>query len=295
MILKAAGKINLMLDILGTTDDGYHSLFMIMQSIGIRDTVEIVETGNPNEIKITCTNKNIPCDKTNICYKAAERYFNHTGIHNPGVQINIDKKIPFAAGLAGGSADGAAVFYGLNKMMGEPLNITELSRLSEKTGADIPFCIQGGTMLAVDVGGVLAPLPSVREDYYVLVKPDQDVSTKEAYALADSYPFLRHLDKQGMLRALVLQDMGRAYDRIGNVFEQFVEVPDRVEIKTIMRKCGAIRSCMSGSGPTVYGIFENSENSEKCVRELKKAGFSNVHLCRPVSSGLEIVEEKKNE
>ena len=290
MILKASAKINLMLDILGTTEDGYHSLYMVMQSISIQDTVTVEKTGKKGEISLSCSNSSLPCDRRNIAWKAAELYFENTGNENPGIHIHIEKVIPFAAGLAGGSADAAAVFTGLNAMAENPVDIETLLRIGEKAGADVPYCIKGGTMLALDIGGVLAPLPPVRNDWYVLVKPSQDVSTAEAYAAADSCENMRHLDRQGMLRALVTENTEAAYERIGNVFEQFVEVPDRVDIKAIMRKNGAIRSCMSGSGPTVYGIFEKKEQGENCVKDLKKAGFKDAFLCQPVSSGVEIIK-----
>lgn len=289
MILKASAKINLMLDILGTTEDGYHSLYMVMQSISIQDTVTVEKTGKKDEISLSCSNSALPCDRRNIAWKAAELYFENTDNENPGIDIHIEKVIPFAAGLAGGSADAAAVFTGLNAMAENPVDIETLCRIGEKAGADVPYCIKGGTMLALDIGGVLAPLPSVRKDYYVLVKPDQDVSTKEAYAAADACTNMRHLDRQGMLRSLVTGNMDGVYERIGNVFEQFVEVPDRVYIKSIMREHGAIRSCMSGSGPTVYGIFKTGEQAESCVKHLKKEGFNNTFLCQPVDKGVEIV------
>lgn len=289
MILKASAKINLMLDILGTTEDGYHSLYMVMQSISIQDTVTVEKTGNKGEISLTCSNDALPCDRRNIAWKAAELYFENTDNENPGIRIHIEKVIPFAAGLAGGSADAAAVFTGLNALAENPVDIETLCRIGEKAGADVPYCIKGGTMLALDIGGVLAPLPTVRKDWYVLVKPNQDVSTASAYAAADACENMRHLDRQGMLRALVTGNTDAAYERIGNVFEQFVEVPDRVDIKAIMHENGALRSCMSGSGPTVYGIFKTENEAKKCADQLEKAGFENAFICQPVDNGVEIV------
>ncbi|MDD5886866.1 MAG: 4-(cytidine 5'-diphospho)-2-C-methyl-D-erythritol kinase [Oscillospiraceae bacterium] len=291
MILNAAAKVNLMLDILGRTKEGYHTLFMIMQSVGIQDTVTINRTGDKGAIVLTCDRADIPTDGTNIAWKAAERFFTATGLENPGISIDIQKRIPSAAGLAGGSADGAAVFVGLNTLFGTGLDERDLCRMAEPVGADIPFCIQGGTMLAMDIGGVLAPLPDLPDCWFVLVKPDMDVSTKEAYAEADrNFRHLRHLDTSDMLRALVTGDQKEIFRLVGNVFEQVIEVPDRVDIKAIMRGTGAETSCMSGSGPTIYGIFTSKEDAEQCRQMLEKHKLGEVFLCQPLHRGIEVVE-----
>lgn len=290
MVLQAAAKVNLMLDILGTTEDGYHTLFMIMQSVGIYDTVTLTETGKPGTITLSCSNEKLPSDQTNIGWKAADRFFKETGIANPGIHIDIEKCIPFAAGLAGGSADAAAVYVGLNELMNAGLTQRELCRIAVKTGADVPFCIQGGTMAALDIGEVLAPLPDIRGDYYVLVKPEQDVSTKEAYAAFDNAGYVRHLDTTTMLRAAAAGNTEKVYSMVGNVFEQFIYVAGRVDIKAIMRRNGALVHAMSGSGPTIYGVFETKEQAETCVAELNAAGFANTFLCTPVKEGVTIVK-----
>ena len=290
MILQAAAKINLMLDILGTTEDGYHTLFMIMQSMGLYDTVTLTETGKPETITLSCSNEALPSDETNIGWKAAARFFEATGLPNPGIHIDIEKHIPFAAGLAGGSADAAAVYVGLNKMTGAGLSERELCQIAVKTGADVPFCIQGGTMAAMDIGEVLAPLPHIKPDWYVLVKPDQDVSTKEAYAAFDKAENVRHLDSTAMLRAVAAEDMDKVYSLVSNVFEQFIYVAGRVDIKAIMRECGSKVHCMSGSGPTIYGVFESEEAARLCAEKLIAAGFSQTYVCQPVKQGVTIVE-----
>lgn len=289
MKLHAAAKINLMLDILGKTNDGYHSLFMIMQSIGIFDVVTVDITGEEGNITLTCSEPTLPCNEKNIAYKAAARFFDSTGIANPGIHIDIEKHIPFEAGLAGGSADAAAVLVGLNRILNADIDVESLCDIGVKVGADVPFCIKGGTMLAMDIGGVLAPLPPIRDNYYVLVKPEQGVSTKEAYDAFDSAKNIRHPDKNGILRALATGTEDDVYTKIANVFEQFVEVPDRADIKGIMRSHGSLAHCMSGSGPTVYGIFDNKENADACIEELRLK-YKNVYLCRPQKCGIEITE-----
>ena len=290
MILKAAAKINLMLDILGTTEDGYHTLFMIMQSVGLYDTVTLSETGTPGTITLSCSNAKLPSDETNIGWKAASRFFEETGVPNPGIHIDIEKHIPFAAGLAGGSADAAAVYVGLNEMTGAGLSERELCEIAVKTGADVPFCIQGGTMAAMDIGEVLAPLPDIRQDWYVLVKPSQDVSTKEAYAAFDEADYVRHLDTTSMLRAVAAKDTEKVYSLVGNVFEQFIYVAGRVDIKAIMRMAGSLVHCMSGSGPTIYGVFGTETAANDCARALKAAGYTDTYVCQPVKQGVTVVE-----
>ena len=292
MILNAAAKINLMLDILGKVEGGYHTLFMVMQSVGLEDRIQLTETGEAGRIEITCSDPAIPCDETNIAWKAAEQFFSVTGEPNPGLRIDIEKHIPSAAGLAGGSADGAAVFVGLNRMNGNKVSDRDLCRMAEKVGADIPFCIMGGTMLAMDVGGVLAPLPDLDKEWYVLVKPDQDVSTKEAYATFDRHMReVRHLNTNAMLRAVVNQDNDKVYHLVDNVFEQLIEVPDRVDIKALMRGTGAVASCMSGSGPSIFGIFTTKEEAKNCTELLRKKNFTNVFVCRPTRCGVTVEQE----
>lgn len=290
VILKAAAKINLMLDILGTTEDGYHTLFMIMQSVGLYDAVTITETGKPGTITLSCSNASLPSDESNIGWKAAARFFECTDIPNPGIHIDIEKNIPFAAGLAGGSADAAAVFVGLNELLKAGLSERELCRIAVKVGADVPFCIMGGTMAAMDIGEVLAPLPDVRQDWYVLVKPEQDVSTKEAYSAFDEADYVRHLDTTSMLRAAAAGDTDKVYSLVSNVFEQFIYVAGRVDIKAIMREHDSLVHCMSGSGPTIYGAFATEENANACAAALKAAGYENTYVCQPVKTGVTLVE-----
>ncbi len=286
MIVNAAAKINLMLDILGRTENGYHSLYMIMQSVGIYDTitVDMTDTG---KITISCSEKELPCDKSNIAYKAAKAFFDFTGCKNNGIHIDIKKQIPFEAGLAGGSADAAAVITALDKMFETNLTTKQLSKIGLGVGSDVPFCLQGGTMLALDVGGVLAPLPDMPDCYLVLAKPKQGVSTAQAYAAYDNLTYCRHLDRQGMLRAVVEGDLNKICMLMGNVFEQFVEVLERVDIKRVMRENNAVGCCMSGSGPTVFGVFTNEADASNCAEQLRK-NIKDVFVCQPVDSGCKV-------
>ena len=283
MIVNAAAKINLMLDVLGKTENGYHSLYMIMQSVGIYDTITVDKT-NSGEITLSCSNNKLPCDDSNIAVKAAKAFFGNANCENTGVHIDIQKRIPFEAGLAGGSADAAAVILALDRIFGTNLTTKQLVKIGLLVGSDVPFCMQGGTMLALDVGGVLAPLPDLPDCFFVLAKPAQGISTAQAYAQFDTLSYCRHLDKEGMLRAVVDGDINSICSCMGNVFEQFVEVLERVEIKRIMRKHNSIGHCMSGSGPTVFGVFTNEEDAQSCASQLKES-IKDVFVCKPVESG----------
>lgn len=285
--VKAAAKINLMLDILEKLPNGYHSLWMIMQSVSVYDRVS-VEKKTSGGITISCSEYGIPTDERNIAYKAAEKFFDFCGEEDRNIHITIEKNIPHAAGLAGGSADGAAVITALNSLYEKNLPVKKLCQIGVKVGADVPFCIQGGTMLAQDIGQVLSQLPDMPSCFFVLAKPQQGVSTAEAYAAVDSMN-LRHPDAHTMFRSVVDGDLNGIAKSLGNVFEQAVDVHERVSIKEIMRNNDAMGCCMSGSGPTVFGIFENSENAEKCAQELsKKIKGVTVHVCTPAEYGCEI-------
>lgn len=287
IIVKAYAKINLMLDILSRLDNGYHDLFMIMQSISLHDTVSI-ESTNTKRIEIKCDIEDIPCDEKNIAHKAAAVFFEYTKICNPGIIIAIEKKIPHAAGLAGGSADGAAVIVALDKLFNTKLSEKDIICIGSKVGADVPFCALGGIMLAQYTGTVLSHLPDLSKKYVIIVKPDQDVSTGKAYAAFDSAEKVRHLDTKGMLLSCVNGDWNKVSERVGNVFEQFIEVTDRAVIKGVMRKYECLCTCMSGSGPSIFGIFEDIKKAERCLSELKKE-FRNSFLCTTVNEGCEIV------
>lgn len=280
----AAAKINLMLDILARLDNGYHSLFMLMQSVDLYDTVT-VETDDSGSISITSDEEGIPCDKRNIAYKAADAFFKYTGIKNKGIKIHLEKRIPFEAGMAGGSADGAAVIAALNDIYETDLSQQELCRIGLKVGADVPFCLTGGTCLAQNVGEILSPLPALDECYIVLAKPEKGVSTKEAFAAFDTATNIRHLDTCGMLYAASQGDLKEICKRTKNVFEQLIEVPERVPVKSTLNRHGALAACMSGSGPTVYGIFDDESKAQSAADALKSI-VKNIYITKPVKSGL---------
>ena len=286
--VKAYAKINLMLDIIYKRTDGYHDLFMIMQSIGIYDTVTVSETKS-KKITITCNIDDIPLDEHNIAHKAANAFFAETKIRNKGINIDIVKRIPHAAGMAGGSADGAGVLVALNELTGAGLTDDELCKIGVKIGADVPFCIKGGTLLAQGIGDVLNKVKPLRRCYIVIAKPDCSVNTAFAYRQFDECGKAHTPDKLGMLYAMQSRDLNEICSKMENVFEQFIAVENKVEIKEVMRNNSALGVCMSGSGPTVFGIFDDREKAEKCALELKPLA-KDIAVTVPVSKGCRIVK-----
>lgn len=264
----APAKINLLLDVIRRLPNGYHSLFMVMQSVGLFDeiTVEKAKAG----ISLECSEKSLPTDGKNLAYRAAELFYEESGIA-PGARVTVRKNIPLQAGLAGGSADAAGVLLALDELYGRPLGADRLREAGFSLGADVPFCVSGGLMLSQDAGQVLSPLPKIKEEvYFVLAKPEAGVSTKEAYEAFDSAENVRHPDCASILHHFAGGRFFEALEHSGNVFEQFIEVPERVEIKARMRSFGAAFCCMSGSGPTVFGVFREKDKAEACAKELRK-------------------------
>ena len=265
---NAAGKINLLLDLTGVLDNGYHCIYTVMQSISVFDKVTIEKTSD-GKITLGCDKDFIPTDTKNTAYKSALAFFNISKIKNPGIKIFIKKNIPCQAGMGGGSADAAAVLVILNEMFSSPFTTDELCRIGETIGADVPFCIKGGCALCLNIGEVMAKLPSAKL-YAVVVKPEQNVSTKTAYENFDSLKEVRHPDNNRFLYAAVHSDYHDICRYGANVFEQAVEVYDRADIKSVMRSNGAGLSMMTGSGcfellKTKYKEVHFSKFTEKAI------------------------------
>lgn len=253
----AYAKLNLTLDILEKRDDGYHEIESIMQQITLCDDVEIdVETGE--DWRLECDWENIPTDSENLAWKAAGVFYRSIGKDPQGITIRITKRIPMEAGLAGGSADAAAVLRALNRHEGEPYTIWDLARLGAKVGSDVPFCVLGGTALAKGRGDKLAQLLPMPQCFYCIVKPEFSVSTPELYARWDEEAEHYHPDNSGMGRALDQQNLMHVAGFLGNAFEPLVasEHPEINEIKEVMTDCGALGCAMTGSGSAVFGVFD---------------------------------------
>ena len=285
--LKAFAKVNLLLDLTSVLENGYHSIYTVMQSVGIYDTITVKEAPG-SEIKLTCSDPNITVGDSNTCIKAAKAFFDHTGETVRGLDIHIDKVIPSKAGLAGGSADAAAVINALDKICGTGLSTNDKCQIGFRVGADVPFCIIGGTRLCMNIGEVTAHLPDLTDCSLVVVKPSQDVGTMQAYKDYDSTEWIRHPDNDGFLYAVTNGDFDTMCNKAANVFEQVVELKDRVRIKSVMRSHGAGISMMTGSGSAVYGLFKNKADAQRCYKELS-GQFDDIFLTEPVSCGVKEV------
>lgn len=278
MECRACAKLNLYLDITGVLPDGYHSLCSVMQSIDLYDTVSIELA---DKITLSTNKAYIPTDERNTAYKAAKVFFDATGI-NGGADIRIKKTIPVGAGMAGGSADAAAVLNLLNILYGMPLSGEELSAAALKVGADVPFCLEGGTMLAEGKGEKLTRLPRLPKCFFVVVKPDFSVSTKDAYKMFDEQggdcPEL-----SGILKAIERQNVRDICANMGNDLERCIAAghPQIDEIKEKLHKLGAVGSMMTGSGSAVFGIFDNMGLAQRAADALRMPKRK-VFVCRPV-------------
>lgn len=261
-IAKSYAKINLTLDVLGKLENGYHEVKMIMQSVNLFDLIIIDK--QKHGIKISTNCKSIPNNNKNIAYKAAELFFSETGIQG-GVKILIHKNIPIAAGLAGGSGNAAAVLCALNLLYNANLSDSELERLALSLGADVPYCLSGGTQLSEGIGEKLTPLGSLSGVPIVLVKPPINISTAEIYKKIDYAVDLIHPDTDTVLDAIKCGDVYEVAKNISNIMETVTkdECPEIVEIKKKLLDLGALGSIMSGSGPTVFGMFPDNQTAKK--------------------------------
>ena len=269
MRYKANAKINLSLDVTGVRENGYHDVRMIMQSIELCDYLDI-EVNNSGRIELTCSNPKIECDKSNLIYKAADKLINKAVDEeiidkNTGVTISLQKNIPIAAGLAGGSTDAAATLVGLNEELGLGYSSSELRGLGVTLGADIPFCIEGGTYLSEGIGEVLSKLKDAPDCFIVLVKPDINVSTKFVYDNLILNEETVHPDVDAMLNAIETGSIKRVADCLDNLLATVTEkeYPIIVDIKNILKENGALNAIMSGSGPTVFGLFDDEEKAKE--------------------------------
>lgn len=281
--LTANAKINLSLDVLGKRNDNYHFVRMVMQEIDLNDTVTLTTT-ETKKIEIS-SNILIDCpNNKNSTYIAAMEFFKYTCITNPGLNISIKKNIPICAGLAGGSSDAGAVILGLNKIFETKLSEKELLTIGEKVGSDVPFCMLGGTMLAKGTGTHLTRLPDIPDCSIVIATPDgAKVSTKEAYNNIDHLPTCIDTKQDNLLAAIKNHDIFDISKNLYNKFEQTVNIFGIEKIKNIMKQCETLGSLMTGSGPTVFGIFDSLLKATECTNKLKKL-YKRVYLTKPVKS-----------
>ena len=271
--LKALAKINLGLDVLRRREDGYHEVKMIMQTIGLHDDLEIRKTKTPG-IQVKTNLHYLPTNENNLVYKAAKLLMDEFQIQD-GVSIQLKKRIPVAAGMAGGSSDGAAVLWGINQMYGLGLSMQALMERGVRLGADVPYCIQRGTALAEGIGEKLSVLPPMPKCTILIAKPGISVSTKFVYENlhANDLKPEQHPDVDSMIEAMRQKDLGLLCSRMGNVLETVTipAYPVINEIKRTMIDNGAIGSMMSGSGPTVFGIFDSPAAAKQAMKAVRAA------------------------
>lgn len=275
---KAFAKINLYLAVTGKRPDGYHDIESVMQTVSLADDVTV--TLLPSECRrITLrTNGELPCDRRNIAYRAAEAFLSSPKAPSGlAADIEIGKRIPVAGGLAGGSADAAAVLRAMNKLCGTPMAAEELLRLGASLGADIPFCITGGTSKALGIGDRLSPLPSMPRCAVLIARPHESVSTADAYAKIDTLRAVSKPPLASMENALFGASLHDIASSAYNVFESVMDDGSEIHlIKRVMNENGALLAMMSGSGPTVFGIFADAEAASPAAASLKTAGYEPI-------------------
>lgn len=286
---KAYAKINLGLDVIRRRPDGYHEVKMVMQTVDICDLLTFQKVNQPG-IFLKIDQKELPDGRDNLIYKAADAILREympseygktdgqgsTGAESAGVEITLKKQIPIAAGMAGGSSDAAAVFYGLNELFGLGMSLEDMQRIGVKLGADIPYCLMGGTALAEGIGEKLTALCAPPESHLVVAKPDINVSTKFVYENLHADKLKEHPDIDGMVKAIREGSLAGITARMGNVLETVTvrEYPVINQIKKTMLEGGAENALMSGSGPSVFGVFTDREVAAGAAEEIKKAGLA---------------------
>ena len=268
--LKALAKINLGLDVLGRRENGYHDVRMVMQTIYLYDNVTLRKRDEAG-IQVETNLFYLPVDENNIAYKAAKMLIDEFDIKE-GVHITLEKHIPVAAGMAGGSSNAAAVLVGMNQLFSLGLSQKDLMERGVTLGADVPYCVMRGTVLAEGIGEVMTPLPPLPKCYVLIAKPGISVSTKVVYEKLDSKEIEVHPDIDGILEGLEAQDIYKVAASMGNVLEDVTiqDYPVIEDIKTAMKKAGALNAMMSGSGPTVFGIFDNRQKAKAAQEKLRK-------------------------
>lgn len=281
--LRAYAKINISLDVVGKREDGYHLLRSVFQGISLYDDIRVVRQEGEQGISITCNLPYIPTDERNIVYKVAQAFFKEAGIGNYSVAIDLQKKIPSGAGLGGGSADGAAVFSALCRLYEVSFSTARATEILTPLGADIPFFLYSGTMLAEGVGEILSPLPALPDCHIVLAKPRAGANTKSIFTALAEAGIPAHPDTDGVIEGLQKQDLHQIARSAGNVLENVTIplCPPIQRLKDTLQQQGATLSLMTGSGSTVFGIFEEEKAARKAARILKKY-TQNVFLVRPI-------------
>lgn len=287
VVTKAPGKLNFTLEVVSRRTDGYHDLRMLMHAVDLEDTVHI-ETRKKPGILIGCTNPVIPCDEKNLAYKAAALFFEKTATSPMGLDIFIEKRIPPQAGMAGGSADAAAVLVGLDRLFHTRLAQKDLCDMGLTLGADVPFCITGGAAVVEGIGEKITPLPTLQGGYFTIAKPAQGMATAECFARFDSLNNPPVPDTDKALAALKRGDLPGLGESFGNMLEQAIPYQSVGVIKQKMLEAGALGSAMTGSGSAVFGLFKDKKMAVRCSKKLYILAQS-VFVARPVAYGASVI------
>lgn len=277
--LKALGKINLGLDVLGRRPNGYHDVRMVMQTVYLYDQI-LLEKTDEEGISLKTNLFYLPVNENNLAYRAAKMLIDEFAIKE-GVHISLEKHIPVAAGMAGGSSNAAAVLYGMNRLFQLGLTDQELMERGVKLGADVPYCIMRGTVLAEGIGEELTPLPAMPKCHVLLAKPPISVSTQKVYEKLDAQEVTKHPDIDGILLGLQTGDLKKITSSMGNVLENvtITEYPQIERIKDVMKEEGALNAMMSGSGPTVFGIYDDKILARRAAARIREEQLAKqVHV-----------------
>lgn len=280
MKVRAYGKINLTLDVLGRREDGYHLLDSVMQTVSIWDELEIQHSHEPG-VHLQCNRESLPTDSKNTAFRAAKFFLEETGLQKEGVYVFIRKFIPSRSGMGGGSADAAAVLRGLNEMYGTNLTEERLMSIGARVGADVPFCVAGGAARCTGIGADVEPVAYMPDCWLVVCKPPTGMSTPRAYALLDQYPLSSTQATPRMLEALAAGNLRRIARCLANRFDETIRLAPVRVLKRTMLESGALGAMMTGSGSGVYGIFESEQLARSAMRQLE--GKGRVFLVQPCS------------
>lgn len=284
--VAAFGKLNLMLDIVGINADGYHELETVMQSVSLFDTLDM-QINNTGENKIICEKAGFPCDSSNLIWKAVAAFEHYTGLKTGGITASVDKQLPSMAGMAGGSADCAATLCALDAMFDTKLKKTQLCEIGVGLGADVPFCIVGGTQLCRGVGEKMTAL-SMPRCAFVVVKPDLSISTPAAFKKYDSLKSVPKCDTAAFLKSLEKNDLQKMCRLHFNALEY---AANEEEIETAKKKlldAGALGALMTGSGSAVFGVFDHPQKAKAALEKIKN-DYPQAWICNPVSAGTQII------
>lgn len=295
VIVEAPAKINLTLEVTGKRPDGYHDIVSIMQAVDRTDRVAVtLNTGNKDIVIHAPNFPRLPVNYRNTAFKAAKAFYSacHMVKTTPGLAITIHKQIPMQAGMAGGSADAAAVLVALNRLLQAGLTTEELCQIGSTIGADVPFCILGGAAIAKGIGDQLTPISPMPDCVLVIAKPPVGVSTSMAYAKLDNHSKVCRPDHQGMRKAMETGDLATVGSLVQNAFEQALALPEVAAIQRVFEQYAALGSQMTGSGSAVYGIFPDTGSATGCLEALGPL-CKEVFLCKPAAVGPQIVSFEK--